>query len=51
MNTVLVDRAWAQNLGLNQISGAQRVGNFYRLPRNAYLRAVGPGECGEVPVL
>lgn len=51
MSTVMVDRAWAQSLGLNQISGARRVGNFYRLPRTAYLKAVGTGECGEVSVL
>lgn len=39
-STVMVDRAWAQSLGLNQVSGARRVGNFYRLPRVAYLRAL-----------
>lgn len=39
-STVMVDRAWAQTLGLNGLSGARRVGNFYRLPRVAYLRAL-----------
>jgi len=39
-STVMVDRAWAQSLGLNQVAGARRVGNFYRLPRVAYLRAL-----------
>lgn len=39
-STVMVDRAWAQTLGLNELSGARRVGNFYRLPRMAYLRAL-----------
>ena len=39
-STVMVDRAWAQSLGLNEIGSARRVGNFYRLPRVAYLRAL-----------
>lgn len=39
-STVMVDRAWAQTLGLNGLNGARRVGNFYRLPRVAYLRAL-----------
>jgi hypothetical protein len=39
-STVMVDRAWAQTLGLNGLSGARRVGNFYRLPRVTYLRAL-----------
>ncbi len=38
--TVMVDRAWAHNLGLSQTPGARRVGSFYRLPRVAYLRAL-----------
>lgn len=39
-STVMVDRAWAQNLGLSQARGARRVGNFYRLPRVQYLKAL-----------
>ncbi len=39
-STVMVDRAWAQTLGISGINGARRVGNFYRLPRVAYLRAL-----------
>ncbi len=39
-STVMVDRAWAQTLGLNGLNSARRVGNFYRLPRVAYLRAI-----------
>lgn len=39
-STVMVDRTWAASLGLNQVPGARRVGNFYRLPRVAYLRAL-----------
>lgn len=39
-STVMVDRAWAQTLGLNKIDSARRAGNFYRLPRVAYLRAL-----------
>lgn len=39
-SSVMVDRTWAASLGLNQIPGARRVGNFYRLPRVAYLRAL-----------
>lgn len=39
-STVMVDKAWAQSLGLNQLNGVRRVGNFYRLPRVAYLRAL-----------
>lgn len=39
-STVMVDRAWAKTLGLNEIGSARRVGNFYRLPRVAYLRAL-----------
>jgi hypothetical protein len=39
-STVMVDREWAQALGLNGLGSARRVGNFYRLPRVAYLRAL-----------
>jgi DNA-directed RNA polymerase subunit K/omega len=39
-SSVMVDRTWAASLGLNQVPGARRVGNFYRLPRVAYLRAL-----------
>lgn len=39
-STVMVDRTWAQTLGLNEIDSARRAGNFYRLPRVAYLRAL-----------
>lgn len=36
----MVDRTWARSLGLNQAPGARRVGNFYRIPRLEYLRAL-----------
>jgi hypothetical protein len=36
--SVVVDRAWAQTLGMPGARGAQRVGNFYRVPRTEYLR-------------
>jgi hypothetical protein len=36
--TVLVDRAWAREIGASQAKGARRVGNFYRLPRAEYVR-------------
>lgn len=39
-STVMVDRTWAASLGLNRVPGARRIGNFYRLPRVAYLRAL-----------
>lgn len=39
-STVMVDRAWADSLGLNRAPGARRVGNFYRLSRLEYLRAL-----------
>lgn len=55
-STVMVDRTWAQALGLNGLNGARRVGNFYRLPRVAYLRALQTmrdqsAEAFEVPAL
>jgi hypothetical protein len=37
---VMVDRAWAQSLGVPGSKGARRVGNFYRVPRAEYLRLV-----------
>ncbi len=37
---VMVDRAWAQTLGIPGAKGARRVGNFYRVPRAEYLRLV-----------
>ncbi|HVL51568.1 MAG TPA: hypothetical protein VM754_08730 [Actinomycetota bacterium] len=36
--SVLIDRAWARQLGAGLAKGARRVGNFYRLPRVEYLR-------------
>lgn len=57
-STVMVDRAWAQTLGLNGLNGARRVGSFYRLPRVAYLRALqtmrdqsAESQVFEVPVM
>jgi hypothetical protein len=35
---VMVDRAWAQSLGIPGAKGARRVGDFYRVPRAEYLR-------------
>jgi hypothetical protein len=55
-SSVMVDRSWAASLGLNQVPGARRVGNFYRLPRVAYLRALqtmgeGDSKVFEVPAI
>jgi hypothetical protein len=37
---ITVDRAWAQELGVAQARGVRRTGNFYKVPRQQYLRLV-----------
>ena len=44
--TVLVDRAWAREIGASQARGARRVGNFYRLPRSQYVRLLDGASTG-----
>jgi hypothetical protein len=44
--TVLVDRAWAREIGASQAKGARRVGNFYRLPRAEYVRLLNGASNG-----
>jgi hypothetical protein len=42
---VIVDRAWAQALGVPGLRGAHRVGKFYRLPRAEYRMLVAAHFC------
>ena len=44
--TVLVDRAWAREIGASGARGARRVGNFYRLPRSQYVRLLDGASTG-----
>lgn len=39
--TVAVDRNWAQALGVDQLNGVRRVGNFYHIPRTQLMRLNG----------
>lgn len=36
--SVLVDRSWGGTIGATRARGAERVGDFYRLPRSEYTR-------------
>jgi hypothetical protein len=36
--SVMVDRNWGGTIGASHARGAQRVGNFYRLPKSEYVR-------------
>lgn len=36
--SLMVDRDWAQVLGVDQFKGVRRVGNFYRIPRTQLLQ-------------
>ena len=45
---VVVDRHWAQTLGLHNVRGARRVGSFYQLPRSQYLKVVAAHSDAEI---
>jgi hypothetical protein len=46
---VIVDRPWAQALGVPGLRGAQRVGKFYRLPRAEYRMLVAAHFDADIP--